>query len=73
MISVAQIVGPEGRKIVAHAVSRGLVIVFESSPVGAKENLCAQFLSPLRGLIGLNRKPTACAVSYSLTPLLGLY
>ena len=42
---------PEGRKIVAHGMSRGWAGVFRFSPVGAKENPCVQFLSPLRGLV----------------------
>lgn len=57
--------------MVAHGVSRGVVNVFLTSPGGAIEIMRANFLSPLRGFIGLNRQPTASAVGYYLTPLRG--
>ena len=52
--SSRQAKGSESRKTLAHGASRGSAVVFGSSPVGAKEDLCAFNLSPLRGLIGFN-------------------
>jgi hypothetical protein len=42
---------PQGQTTIAHGFNRGLAVVFESSPGGAKEKTREQFLSPCRGLV----------------------
>src|SRR5437762_4285962 len=49
--SSRQTAGSESRQTVAHGVSRGSAAGFVASPGGAKENLLACDLSPLRGLV----------------------
>ena len=51
--SSRQTIVPQGQKIIARGFNRGLSVAFESSPVGTKENAQGKFLSPLRGLTGL--------------------
>jgi hypothetical protein len=43
---------PQGQKTIARSFNCGSAIAFESSPVGAKENVQIKFPSPLRGLAG---------------------
>jgi len=64
---------PEGRKHVAHGVSRGGASqCYPLSPGGAKDQTGA-FLPPLRGSsIRTRRTPTAYAVGYELSPHPGL-
>ena len=48
--SSRQTVVPQGRKTIAHGVSRGVTDAFRSSPAGAKVDLPDRVRSPLWGL-----------------------
>ncbi len=61
--------GPEGRKMVAHGVSRGLALRVWNEPQRGDRTLDPRNLAPLRGWICFASQPRAYALGYRLPVL----